>query len=435
MSADVIGTRVSLGEVGTVKSDVNEEPGMGSADSSLTAAGGSDQTVVDAERINAEDASARWPSHNSGQPYPPFVAPVQQPPGSWPRLQSEGSGPSVLPAVSSFTAADGKYPGYPQMAMCRMYADKSYSQLVDACEKFDPVSAASDYNFHMWLSADPIGKQFAAVMTEMRRLVFSVLPDHAARHLEWWKKQCAMYGWTYKACCTDPPYVLSLWATSCKQSHKRVQNFWARIEALLADFFPENVAEQSDSANLDDLLVQPFSQPGRVCMGITDSTFVGYSLKRWSVNQQQRWEEAKVSDYEKGWNHESVGHWIDTLMKSAVWPSADWSFVHLWYGQSPLTLSHTWKATAAGPSTPQSEWTRVTGNGDVAYSLEGAPYHKDLFAPALARAANSNRTLQPEVLEPEFFGSKFSKGVPSGVRKSKNISTADGKSGRPWNPL
>ena len=61
MSADVIGTRVSLGEVGTVKSDVKEEPGMGPADSSLTAAGGSDQTVVDAERINAEDASARWP--------------------------------------------------------------------------------------------------------------------------------------------------------------------------------------------------------------------------------------------------------------------------------------------------------------------------------------------------------------------------------------
>ena len=166
-------------------------------------------------------------------------------------------------------------------------------------------------------------------------------------------------------------------------------------------------------------------------MGITDSTFVGYSLKRTSVNQKQRWDEAKVCDYEKGWNHESVGHWIDTLMRSAIWPSADWSFVHLWYGQSPLTLSHTWKATAAGPSTPQSEWTRVTGNGDVAYSLEGAPYHKDLFAPALARAANSNRTSQPEVLGPEFFGSKFSKGVPEGVRKSKNISTADGKSGRP----
>jgi hypothetical protein len=125
------------------------------------------------------------------------------------------------------------------MAMCRKYADKPYSKLVDACETFDPVSAARDYNFDMWLSADPIGKQFTAVITEMRRLVFSVLPDHAARHLEWWKEQCAMHGWTYKACCTDPPYVLSLWASSCKQSHKSVQNFWARIEALLADFSPK----------------------------------------------------------------------------------------------------------------------------------------------------------------------------------------------------
>ena len=123
VSADSTGTRASLFEGGTVKSDVNEEPGMGPADrsltaaggsavSSLTAAGGSDQTVVDVERINAEDASARWPigdekfaawlSHNSGQPDPPFVAPVQQPPGSWPRLQSEGSCPVYcLPSVAS----------------------------------------------------------------------------------------------------------------------------------------------------------------------------------------------------------------------------------------------------------------------------------------------------------------------------------------------
>ena len=142
-------------------------------------------------------------------------------------------------------------------------------------------------------------------------------------------------------------------------------------------------------------------------MGITDSTFVGYGLKRWSTSQQQRWDEAKVCDSDKGWNHESVGYWMDTLMKSAVWPSPDWSFVHMWYGHSPLTISQTWKATAAGPSTPLSEWTRVTGNGDVAHNLDGALYHKDLLAPALARAAKSNRTSQPEVLGPEFFGSQF----------------------------
>jgi len=94
------------------------------------------------------------------------------------------------------------------MAMCRKHADKTYLQLVDECETFDPVSAARNYNFDMWLSTDPIGKQFTAVITEMRRLVFSVLPDHAARHLKWWKEQCATHGWTFKAYCTDPPYVL-----------------------------------------------------------------------------------------------------------------------------------------------------------------------------------------------------------------------------------
>ena len=91
------------------------------------------------------------------------------------------------------------------MEMCRRYVKEEYSGICDVCEKFDPVAGASDYNFTMWTRIDPIGKQFAAMMVEMRRLVFSVLPDHAARHLLWWREQCKQDGWTYKACCTDPP--------------------------------------------------------------------------------------------------------------------------------------------------------------------------------------------------------------------------------------
>ena len=113
------------------------------------------------------------------------------------------------------------------MAMCRKHVGKTYEELVDVCNTFDPVSAAKNYNLDMWLSTDPISKQFTAAITEMRRLVFAVLPDHASRHLKWWKEQCETYGRTFKAYCTDPPYVLSLWATSCKQSHNKVQNFWA----------------------------------------------------------------------------------------------------------------------------------------------------------------------------------------------------------------
>ena len=89
-----------------------------------------------------------------------------------------------------------------------------------------------------------------------------------------------------------------------------------------------------------------------MCIGITDSTFGGYGLKRGSSSQQQRWEDAKVCDFDKGWNHESVGGWLDTLMKSGVWPSIGWSFTHVWYGKSPLAISQIWKAAAAGPNTP-----------------------------------------------------------------------------------
>ena len=216
--------------------------------------------------------------------------------------------------------------------MCRKHAGKTYDQLVNECETFDPVTAAKNYNFDMWLSTDPISKQFTAAITEMRRLVFAVLPDHASRHLKWWKEQCETHGRTFKAYCTDPPYVLSLWATSCKRSHNKVQNFWARIEALLEDFVPENVAHAAGGDSLDHFLDQPFARPGRVCMGITDSTFVGYGLSRYSPAQAKRWDEAKVCDSTKGWKHETVGDWLDTLMKSDLWPSPNWSFVHKWHG-------------------------------------------------------------------------------------------------------
>jgi hypothetical protein len=79
-------------------------------------------------------------------------------------------------------------------------------------------------------------------------------------------------------------------------------------------------------------------------------------------------------------------------MKSELWPSLDWSFIHNWHGVSPLTLSETWKASAAGKSIPLEEWARTTGNGEVAHNLNGGKYYNELIAPAIKRAAKSQRT-------------------------------------------
>ena len=109
-SADSTGTqysdvewRASDVKGGKVRRYVNDGPRMGpatssltaagsSAASSLTAAGGSDRTVANQERMRAEAAPAIWPIGDekfaawlrpkSGQPDPPSVAPVQQPPAA-----------------------------------------------------------------------------------------------------------------------------------------------------------------------------------------------------------------------------------------------------------------------------------------------------------------------------------------------------------------
>ena len=115
----------------------------------------------------------------------------------------------------------------------------------------------------------------------------------------------------------------------------------------------------------------------------------------------------KVCDEGRGWKHELVGDWLDTLMKSNVWPSLNWSFFHKWMASSPLTLSETWKASIAGKSIPLEEWTASTGNGDIACNLKESKYYDELMAPALERAAGSQRPPQPESLGPEFFGSSI----------------------------
>ena len=54
--------------------------------------------------------------------------------------------------------------------MCRKHADKTYDQLVNEVEKFDPVTAATKYNFNVWRSTDPVGKQLTTALIEMRRV-------------------------------------------------------------------------------------------------------------------------------------------------------------------------------------------------------------------------------------------------------------------------
>ena len=151
-----------------------------SAASSLTAAGGSDQEQTRApvtssltkdwwSRPTYEDIPVEWPTQDesfnawlksdSGKPDPPVAAPDQQPHGGRPEMQLGSSGPSSPPVVSSLTAADDKFSGYSLRALCRKHADKTYDQLVNEVEKFDPVTAATKYNFNMWRSTDPIGKQ------------------------------------------------------------------------------------------------------------------------------------------------------------------------------------------------------------------------------------------------------------------------------------
>ena len=234
-------------------------------------------------------------------------------------------------------------------------------------------------------NTDPIGKQFTTRLIEMRRLVFEVQPDHAHRHLKWWKTQCALKNRTFRTYCTDPVYVLSLWATSSRSVNKH-QEFWARIQALIEDFDP---AKLDKDLNLDKFLEQPFVRPGLVCLGITDSTFIGYAPVRNCQLQRDRWDEHKVCDDKKGWRHERVGDWLDRVMRSSVWPSHDWSFVHKWMATSPLSLSEAWKASAAGASVSLDEWTESTGNGTVKQNLKDGKYYRDLMVPARERAARS----------------------------------------------
>ena len=311
-------------------------------------------------------------------------------PVAYPQFGIFGSIPA--PVASSLTAAGDKPVKYSQKTLCVEHADKTYAEMVTELEKFDPISAARDYNFTMSKSTDPVGKQITTRLREMRRLVFEVLPDHAHRHLKWWKTQCVLKNRTFRNHETDPVYVISLWATSIRSANK-YQEFWARVLALIEDFDPEKL---EDNLVLNQFLKQPFVRPGAVCLGITDSTYVGYAPVRYCPKQQERWDEDKVCDYKKGWRHERVGDWLERAMRSSVWPSRDWSFVHNWMALSPLSLSEAWKAAAAGPIVSLDQWTESTNNGSV---KTWSKYLSTLMEPALQRAAG-HRTPQTAILGP-----------------------------------
>jgi hypothetical protein len=84
---------------------------------------------------------------------------------------------------------------------------------------------------------------------------------------------------------------------------------------------------------------------------------------------------------------------------------------------SPLSLSESWKASAAGASVSLDEWTKCTGNGTVKQNLKDRKYLTDLMVPARERAARHGRVSQIETLEPGFFNSSFGQETPSQSEK------------------
>ena len=145
-----------------------------SSASSLTAAGGSDRAAAD-QRTSApvptdlvspsvKDCwytSNDWRTQDPGfhawlnKSDPPVAASDQQPHGSRPEKQFGIFGSIPPPVASSPKAAGDKSAGYSQKALCLEHANKTYDELVDEFEKFDPVPAARKYNFNMCKNTDP----------------------------------------------------------------------------------------------------------------------------------------------------------------------------------------------------------------------------------------------------------------------------------------
>ena len=209
------------------------------------------------------------------------------------------------PVASSLPAASAQPSKRTQRALCVEYKDKEFAEMIKEFDKFNAVDFAKTYDFTMSKSTDPVSKQIFTRLREMRDLVFDVLPNHAARHLKWWKTQCLTMRCNFRKDNTNPVYVISLWATSIKAGTK-YQEFWAKILDLIKDFDPD---ELDENLVLSQFLQQPFTKPGAICLAITDSTWLGYA-PTWSPKQQQRWDEAGVCDHSKGWRTEQVGRWL-----------------------------------------------------------------------------------------------------------------------------
>ena len=313
------------------------------------------------------------------------------------------------PVASSPTAVGDQPAKYSQRTLCAEYKDKEFAAMVEEFKKFDSIAFARTYDFTMSTNTDPVSKQISTRLREMRNLVFDVLPDHAARHLKWWKTQCAAMRRTFRKDNTQPVYVISLWATSLKAGSK-YQAFWAQVLDLIKDFDPD---ELDDNLVLSYFLKQPFTKPGAICLAITDSTWQAYAPS-WCPTQQERWETDRVCDYKKGWRTEQVGNWLQHAMESDAWPSKGWSCVHQWSPLSPLSMSELWKAAAAGPIVTLDEWTKSTNNTNVKKWC--TKYLNKLLEPALKRAKGL-RTHQTAVRVRKFFDSSY--GVEEATKAEK----------------
>ena len=371
-------------------------------------------TSHDASSLTAAGSSDPWSSPAAGNVTSSLTAGVQ--PNRDPESHVEAvvdipspiDEPSTLfgifgnvpaPVASSPPAVSAQPSKRSQRALCVEHKDKDFEAMIRDFGRFDPVAFARTYDFTMSKGTDPVSKQINTRLREMRDLVFDVLPNHAARHLKWWKTQCVATHRTFKKDSTHPVYVISLWATSIKAGSE-YQEFWAKILDLIKDFDPD---ELDDNLVLSQFLQQPFTKPGAICLAITDSTWLGYA-PTWAAKQQLRWDEAGVCDHSKGWRTEQVGKWLQKAMISDAWPSKGWSCVHQMVPHSPLSMSEVWKAAAAGPSVPRDAWTKTTNNTSVKQYCTS--YLQELLEPALKRAKGL-REHKTVALVREFFDSPY----------------------------
>ena len=379
--------------------------------SSLTAVGSSDPWSSPAAGNVTSSLTAGVQPNRDPESYVEAVVDIPSPIDEDPSTLFGIFGSVPGPVASSPPAVSDQPAKRSQRALCVEYKDKDFAAMIKEFDKFNSVAFARTYDFTMSTATDPVSKQINTRLREMRDLVFDVLPDHAARHLKWWKTQCVAMRRTFRKDNTQPVYVISLWATSLKAGSK-YQEFWAKILDLIKDF---NADELDDNLVLSQFLQQPFTKPGAICLAITDSTWLGYA-PTWAPIQQEHWEEAGVCDHKKGWRTVQVGKWLEEAMRSDAWPSEGWSCVHHMVPLSPLSMSEVWKAAAAGPSVTRDEWTETTNNTSVKKWC--TKYLHELLEPALKRSEGL-REHQTAVRVREFFDSPY--GVEDVTNAEKRV--------------